>query len=279
VSDATGPAAGGHPLSGVLDRLLARERGAVATPLQRTSRERPLAVAATEKRPSTEPAARRMLVVAGLGPDEGDETRRTLARWALGLGRRPAALDIGCAEPASSQPVESMGRPGGTGIPLLSLPCAPERLKDESPEVLACLLERLRRHESSADFLLVRVSPACHMSLMRAALLAGGLVVPVTNSYELLYQAFQLARQALESFLDLALWPHSPDPVPVARFQAMVREVLSEQIDPLPEDAEAAAGALGRLAAPPEAGFLPSLIDSDTPGPPAELLRAGSLSL
>jgi hypothetical protein len=279
LSDAPGPLEGGHPLSGVLDRLLARERGAVVVPPQRSPRERPITVAATESRVTGEPALRRMLVIAGLGQDEGDEARRELARWALGLGRRPAALDIGCANWAGPRRKEDPGLPEGPRIPLLSLPSAPERWKDEPPEVRASLLERLRRHETAADLLLVRVSPRCHMTLMRAALLAGGMVVPVSNCYELLYQAFQLARQAQESFLDLALWPHSSDPVAVTRFQAMVREVLAEQIEPLEGDSEEGAGALHRLADPPEAGFLVSLVDPDTPEPPTELLRAGFLPL
>lgn len=279
MSDAPNPVTGGHPLSGVLDRLLARERGALAPPLQRPSCERPLVVAAPESRPAPEPARRRMLVIAALGEDEGDGARRELARWTLSLGRRPAAVDIGCAADSGRAGVANSPVSEKSSIPLLSLPCAPERLKEEPAEVLASLLERLRRHESSSDLLLVRVSPRCHMALMRAALLAGGMVIPVTNSYEVLYQAFQLARQALESFLDLTLWPHSPDPAAVARFQAMVREVLAERVDPLGGDAEGAARALERIAAPPEAGFLVSLIDPETPGPPAELLRAGSLTV
>lgn len=268
-----------HPLSGVLDRLLARERGAAVAPGPRPQHERPLGVTATESRPVLEPALRRMLVIAGLGPDEGDEARRALARWALERGRRPAALDIGCSGDAGQRATENSRASERSSIPLLSLPSAPERLRNEPAELLASLLERLRRHESSSDLLLVRVSPSCHMALMRAAFLAGGLIVPVTNSYDLLYQAFQLARQALESFLDLALWPHSSDPVAVARFRAMVREVLAEEIAPLGEDAEGAAGALDRLAAPPEPGFLVSLIDPDNPVPPAELLKVGSLVL
>lgn len=279
MSDAPESTPGGHPLSGVLDRLLARERGAILAPLQRPSCERPLAVAANESPSVPEPALRRMLVIAGLGEDEGHGARGALARCALNLGRRPAAVDIGCADRAGRHAAESSRGPGRASIPLLSLPSAPERLRDEPSEVLACALERLRRHESSADLLLVRIAPRCHMALMRAAFLAGGLVVPVTNSYELLYQAFQLARQALESFLDLALWPHSPDPAAVARFQAMVREVLAEQVGPLNDDSDGAAAALDRLAAPPEAGFLVSLIDPDNPGPPAALLRAGSLTV
>jgi len=270
---------GGHPLSGVLDRLLARERGTAVAPVLRPLHERPLRVTATESRSVLDPAKRRMLVVAGLGPDGGDAARKALARWALLRGRHPAALDIGCTD--CVEPGADDGSPASerSSIPLISLPSSPERLRDEPPEILASLLERLRRHESSADLLVVRIAPRYHMALMRAAFLAGGLVVPVTNSYELLYQAFQLAREALESFLDLTLWPHSSNPVALTRFRAMVREVLTEEIAPFGEDTEGSAGALDRLAAPPEPGFLVSLIDPDTPGPPAELLKVGSLAL
>jgi len=277
LSDLPESAAHAHPLSGVLDRLLARERGAVAAPPQRPLRERPPAVVATEIPRAPDPASRRMLVIAGLGPDQGDEARRALARWALREGRRPAALDIGCA--AVPCVARGPGAPEPASIPLLSLPSAPERLRNEPAEVLASLLERMRRHESSSDLLVVRIAPCYRMALMRAAFLAGGLVVPVTNSYDLLYEAFQLARQALEAFLDLALWPHSPDEAAVARFRAMVREVLAEEIRPLEESADGAAAALARLSAPPEPGFLVSLVDPDTPGPPAELLQVGSLAL
>lgn len=279
MSDAPESLANGHPLSGVLDRLLARERGGVTAPPQRPLRERPPAVIATEIRRAPDPALRRMLVIAGLGPDEGDEARRTLARRALRAGRRPAALDIGCTAAAGPRNAGEPAPPEWSSIPLLSLPSAPERLRNEPAEILASLLERLRRHESSADLLVVRIAPRFRMALMRAAFLAGGLVVPVANSYDLLYEAFQLARQALEAFLDLALWPHSSDPAAVARFRAMVREVLAEEIHPLEDDEKGAAAALDRLASPPEAGFLVSLIDPDTPSPPAELLRAGSLTL
>jgi len=277
LSDAPESLANGHPLSGVLDRLLARERGA-ADPLRRTLRKRPSVATPAEERPVPEPAARRMLVIAGLGADEGDEARRALARWALQQGRRPAALDIGCTAAATRAGAEAR-LPEWSSIPLLSVPSAPQRLRDEPAEVLAALLERLRRHESSADLLLVRVSPRFRMALMRAAFLAGGLIVPVTNSYDTLYEAFQLARQALESFLDLALWPHSSDPAAVSRFRAMVRDVLAKEITPLEDDEAGTRGALGRLAAPPEAGFLVSLIDPDTPSPPVELLQVGSLTL
>ena len=58
-----------------------------------------------------------------------------------------------------------------------------------------------------------------------------------------------------------------------------ISEVLAQQVDPLAGESGRSAGSLERLAAPPEAGFLVSLIDPDGPGPAAELLRSGSLTV
>jgi hypothetical protein len=219
-----------------------------------------------------------MIVVAALGSDAGDVARRSIARWALSLGRHPAALDIGCGEdPSHPSAAVDLSPVDAPHIPLVELPSAPERLKDEPAEVLAAVLDRLRRHESAADLLVVRISPRCRMALMRAAFLGGGLVVPVEDSYDVLYEAFQLSRETLENFIDLQVWPLPRDESALRRYQAMMREVLDTETGHLEEPGDPGAALLEGLAAPPEEGFLVSLIDPETPNPPAQLLRIGSL--
>ena len=101
---------GGNPLEGVLDHLLARERGVRA--------------GQAGTRVETAPAAgRRMLVLAALGHDAGAGARAALARRAIDLGRRPAALDVACGQPPAAARAT-----GGPAIPLASIPCGPERL-------------------------------------------------------------------------------------------------------------------------------------------------------
>jgi hypothetical protein len=227
-----------------------------------------------------DPATRRMVVVAALGADEGDWARRSIARWWLSHGRRAALVDIGCetapADPAACPDPVAAERPR---VPLVRLPAAPERLRDQPAELLAALLDRLRRHECSTDLIVTRIAPRFRMALMRAAFLAGGLVVPIENRYDVLYEAFRISREALESFLDLSLWPLPRDETSLRRFQAMMRDVLDVDAAPLNERDEPAAGLIDRLAAPPEEGFLVSLVDPDTPAPPAQLLQIGSLTL
>jgi hypothetical protein len=221
-----------------------------------------------------------MLVIAALGSDAGDDVRRSITRWALRSGRHPAALDIGCADelpepaaPGDVAPVE------GPRIPLANLPSAPERLREEPAEVLAAALEQLRRLECSADLMIVRIAPRFRMALMRAAFLAGGLVVPVQDSYEVLYEAFQISREVLESFLDLTVWPAAADRASLQRYQAMMREVLDTECRPLADEGVESSVLLDSLIAPPEEGFLASLIDPDRLNPPPQLLQLGSLHI
>lgn len=276
------PATDGHPLAGVLDRLLARERGGIepAQRMRRTPTERSFAVKRIEPAPEIDAAKRRMLVIAALGSDGGDSARRSIVRWALRQGRHPAALDIGCVE--ELQDPATLGDPDpvdGPRIPLVNLPSAPERLRDEPAELLVAMLDRLRRHEAASDLLVVRIAPRFRMALMRAVLLGGGLVVPLENTYEVLYEAFRLSREVLEGFLDLTVWPLARDRVALERYQALVREVMGEDLPTLEQTDESEGALLGRLAAAPAGGFLVSLVDPDTAGPPSQLLQTGSLQI
>jgi hypothetical protein len=248
---------GSSPLEGVLDHLLARERGIRAGQV-RTRIER------------TPSAGRRMLVLAALGHDAGSEARAALARQAVELGRRPAALDIACEQPPQADRAR-----GNLAIPLASIPCGPERLRGEPAEVVGALMQRLRRHEVAADLLIIRIPPACRMALMRAAFLSGGLVVPLENSHEVLHEALRLSREVTENFMDLPVWPHSRDAGTLERYQSMMREFLTTEALPLEVDNET----LEDLNPPPEEGFLEAMLTIDSSTPPPRLLQLASLHL
>jgi hypothetical protein len=248
---------GGNPLEGVLDHLLARERG-IRAGQARTRIER------------TPATGRRMLVLAALGHDAGLEARAALARQALDLGRRPAALDVACEQPA-----EADRGHGSLAIPLASIPCGPERLRGEPAEVVGALMQRLRRHEAAADLLIIRIPPSCRMALMRAAFLSGGLVVPLENSPEVLHEALRLSREVTENFMDLPVWPHSRDAGSLERYQSMMREFLTTEALPLDVDNDA----LDDLNPPPEEGFLAAMLAADSAKPPPRLLQLTSLHL
>jgi hypothetical protein len=248
---------GSNPLEGVLDHLLARERGIRAG----QARTR------IERRPAF---GRRMLVLAALGHDAGFEARATLARQALALGRRPAALDVACEQPPPADRARS-----DLAIPLASIPCGPERLRREPAEVVGALKQRLRRHEAAADLLIVRIPPSCRMALMRAAFLSGGLVVPLDHSHEVLHEALRLSREVTENFMELPVWPYSRDAGTLERYQSMMREFLTTEARPLEVDNDT----LDDLNPSPEEGFLTAMLSTDSAKPPPRLLQLTSLHL
>jgi hypothetical protein len=247
-----------HPLAGVLDRLIARERG-----------DRPESPAEPDIRPSQ----RRMVALAAIGPGEGSDAQRALARWAVRQGLHPAAIDLACAEQEAESSLAV------TRCPLASLPYGPERFKEEMPEVVSALLARLRKLEAEADLLIVRIPPSHRMTLMRAAFIAGGLVVPLEDSYDLLHEALRLSKEVMENFLDLPIWPYAEDGAVLERYQAMVREFLDLEPHPFSLVEGESADALEQLSSPPQEGFLAALLTSDLADPPPELLRIGSLRL
>jgi len=272
-----------HPLEGVLDRLLARERGEARPPGRETAAGwAPRAAEGPESRGSPH-ALRRMLVIAALGAEEGRAALRAAARWGFSEGRRPAALELGCgslvpqgeAREARGDPLQ----PDAPRLPLACVPCGPERLGLEPPEIVAGLLERLRRHESASDLLLVRIPPRSRALLMQAAFLAGGLILPLDDSDAVLHEAFGLSLEVAETFVDLALWPFSERPRAVERYLAMMQEF--QGVRPRSLDAELAEGSafLDKLPGAPEEGFLPALLTSDPSPPPGQLLQTGFLQL
>jgi hypothetical protein len=241
---------GKHPIEGVLDQLIARERGT---------------------RPAKAPThSRRMLVLAALGPGEGAEARATIARQALQFGRRPAAIDIAC----EASPLDAHGA-AGHAIPLASIPCGPERLRGEPAEVVGALLQRLRRHEAAADLLIVRIPPVHRMALMRAAFLAGGLIVPLEDSHEVLHEALRLSREAAENFMELPVWPQARDAGTLDRYQAMTKDFLQRETKPFNANAEA----LENLNSAPEEGFLAAMLAAGSSKPPTRLLQLTSLTI
>lgn len=274
-----------HPLAGILDRLLARERGDDRHP-RRAAARAPVPSVAEVSAPRTVPnAMRRMLVIAGLGADEGRTALRAVAGWGLRNGKRPAALELACGAPApetdapETDTPDDRPAPDTPRLPLASLPSGPERLQVESPEVVAEVLERLRRYESASDLLLVRIPPRHRMVLMRAALLAGGIILPLDDSDSVLHEAFGLSREVMENFVDLALWPFSDRPQALERYLAMMQDFLGAH--PRALDARMAEGAafLDALPGAPEEGFLAALLAPDETPPPARLLQTGFLRL
>jgi hypothetical protein len=214
-----------------------------------------------------------MVTIAAIGPAEGGEARTALARWAMRRDLRPAAVDVACAETELPTPAAA------PRCPLASIPCGPERLKEETPEVVAALLARLRKLESEADLVILRIPPRHRMALMRAAFIAGGLVIPLEDSYALLHEALRLSREVTENFLDLPIWPYATNGAVLERYQATMQEFLGSEPRPIDLEKWESAAPLKRLSAPPQEGFLAALLTSDLPAPSPRLLRIGSLQL
>jgi hypothetical protein len=268
--------AGGNPLAGVLERLLARERGEHSRQPRQSAPEEQ-GRDATEEPGSAE---RRMLVVAGLGADGGDAALRSAGLWAAQLGRRPAVVELSWSDPSRGKTgTQTHGPVSETRVPVARISCGPERLKEEAPEVVAAVVERLRRHEAASDLLLIRSPARYRMALMRAAFLAGGLVLPLDESDATLDEAFRISREALESFLELPIWPFAAAPTPLDRYLSMAQDFL--KVTPTPFDPARLdlGAALEALAAPPEEGFLTALLAPGSPAPPAELIQIGSMRL
>lgn len=272
------PEPSGNPLAGVLERLLARERGE-----QTRSHSDPEPAVPAPDRDAvvrTESPARRMLVVAGLGMDGGDAALRSAGLWATQLGRQPAVVELSwTASPNADEREATRGPASGTRVPVARIPCGPQRLKEESPEVVAAVVERLRRHESTANLLLVRTPGRYRMTLMRAAFLAGGMVVPLDDSDETLDAAFRISREALESFLELAIWPFATTPTALDRYLKMMLDFVKATPTPFDPARLDFGAALETLSTPPDEGFLTALLAPGSPAPPAELIQIDSMRL
>jgi len=268
-----------HPLAGVLDRLLARERGALRPSAAAVRHEESHPQATVSAAAPVDPARRRTAVVAGLGEDGGLAAVKAMAAWAARGGRRPAVLDLGSGEPTAqgASPWPGHASTAGRRIPLARIPRELERLRHEPAEVLSAIVERLHRHESDADLLIVRIPAAQRMVLMRAAFLAGGIVIPVDRAEGAPGKAFRLSREVSESFPDLPIWPAPLDRTALDRYLRMMRDFLRMAPQALDMESAEIEPFLQRLAAPPEEGFVAALLTPDTAPPPPEILEMGWL--
>lgn len=265
--------AGDHPLAGVLDRLMSRERGA-RSPAQ--------AVSPIPAESLAEPDARRMLVVAGAGPDSGRDALAAIARWGLSAGRKVAIVDFDPAPPSATADPEAAAAPEArTAIPLASLPCGLGALRGEDPATVAAVIERLRRHEGACDLLLVRIPFSDRQSLTRAAFLARGLIVPLDGGDCAVHAAFRLSRDLAESLPGISLVPFASDGAALDLYSTMVRDFLGVPAHPIDKGATRPTEVLDSLAAPPAEGFLAALLADDAHGAPPcpRLLEMGTLEV
>jgi hypothetical protein len=221
-----------------------------------------------------------MVTVAGMGRDEGTAALRSAARWLVEIGRSPAVLDLSCTD----EPTEREGQDGGLSpigkrIPLARVPCGLDRLMGEPSEVLARLMEKLRSHETESDLLIVRIPVRYRMAVMRAAFLAGTLVIPIDETDAALDEAFRLSREVLESFLDLSLWPFSGNRAALGRYLGMMRDFLGVEPVPFDTDNLDLRTALEGLRPPPGEGYARALLAPDTPVLPAHVLHLDSMQV
>ena len=258
-----------NPLAGVLDRLLARERG---YPDEPSVSERSAAEPELPEKP-------RMLTIAGPGTGLGDSALQSAAQWAELLGRRPAITDLCCGEsrPRSRDvdPIE----PEGSRIPRARVPCELDRMRREPAEVVLALLDRLRRHEFAADLSLVRIPIRQRRALMRAAFLSGALVLPVEESEREFRETVEIACEVAESFIEISIWPFARSPRSLERFLAAVPQDVQSRATPFDPGRLDLKSSLDALRDPPSEGFLIGLLAPEPAVLPPELLQVDYLQL
>lgn len=259
----------GHPLDSVLDRLMTRERSAGRKEAEPSGR--------VEVRSAVEPSARRMLVIAGTSSGMAADSIRAVVNWALSNSRLPAVLDLEVG--AEGGKPEVSAEPDRAGVPLAVVPCGLERLQAERPEIVAPVLERLRRHEVESDLLVVHIPVRYRMVLVRAAFLAGGLVVPLDGTEAGLSRAYGLTREIQQSFHEIRIWPLPVDRAALEKFSSMTRDFLGIEAVPLGERSEKPAGLLEGLPGPPEEGFLTAVLGCGENRPSGHLLRIGRMEI
>jgi hypothetical protein len=255
---------------------MSRERGGCPPAVSRVDSMLP-----RPAEPRVESAPCRMLVIAGLGPSAGLEALEALARWGVEGGRKVAVVDFDpTPRPLAAARAAREVPAGGTSVPLASVPCGLDRLRHEDPGSLAAVAERLRRLESAADLLLVRVSASDRKALARAAFLAGGLIVPLDGGDAAVHAAFHVSRELAESFPGISLVPFAADPEALDLFTGMARDFLGVAGDSIEGEGAPLDEVLRSLAAPPPEGFLSALI---AVGAPAEsvprLFEMGTLEV
>jgi hypothetical protein len=247
-----------HPLEGVLDRLLTLERSGDRHEI------------------SHPPDLRRMLVIAGMSPAADRHTLLQLAGWALEAGRVPALIDLAAGERPVLAPEDGGS---GTSIQAAVLPSVPERLQSERAEVLAAVLERLRKIELSSDLLLLRIPYSRRMMLMKAAFMAGGMVIPLEHQERTLAEAYRLTRETVRSFDNVEIWPLPLSEPALARYHSMTSDFLGIRPDQIDGARFRSPGLLELLPEPPGEGYTYTLLQERQDPPPADLLRIGTITI
>jgi hypothetical protein len=221
-----------------------------------------------------------MLTVAALGTDRGDAALRAAGQWALVLGRHPTFADLGGLEQGVPERPGDEPAPDGEGrVGRASLPCDPERIRALPVEIALAFFERLRRHESASDLLIVRIPVSERLALMRAAFLSGTVVVPFEESEADHHEAVRVSREILESFHEISVWPYASSPRGLERYLAAIGDRGGARIAPFgPENLDLAASIDG-LREPPREGFLVGLLAPEPATLPSELLRMDSVVL
>ena len=181
----------------------------------------------------------------------------------------------------ATPPDQPWGGEAGDGgvilIPWARVPCGYERMRPEPREAIPGFLTRLRRHETAADLLIVRILPRPRMVLMRAALLGGGVVLPLDGSDEVRDEACRLSREVIENYVDLSLWPVTDDRRALERYRAALRDFPGAR--PCPLETSSGPSVLDGLPGAPEEGFLPALLRLEDASPPPGPLHEDLLRL
>jgi len=271
------PGATGNPLAGVLDRLLDRERGHSDEGRFAAPDDTPQPEIAAPPEPEP-PRRRRMLTIAGTGTGLGNSALQSAAEWAVLLGRRPAVTDLCCGEPRPSDTNPSASSEDGC-VPRARVPCELGQVRREPAEVVLALLDRLRRHEVASDLSLVRIPVRQRRALMRAAFLSGALVLPVEESEQEFREAVEVAREVVENFVEIAIWPFVSSPRCLERFLSAVPQDVQAQTTPFDPGRLDLMASLDGLREPPREGFLIGLLAPEPAVLPPELLQVDFLRL
>jgi hypothetical protein len=222
-----------------------------------------------------------MLAVAGLAGVGESPVLRCAAQWAAVLGRRPSITDLSCPEggPGGLEDPDARVAAGDVCVPRARVPCGPERIRREPAETALALLHRLRRHEASSDLVIVGIPARERPALMRAAFLAGAIVVPVGESEAALDEALEITREVLQSFHEVTVWPFSTCGIAMERYLRMAREHDAARVLPFDPGHRDLAAAFEELREPPPEGFLVGLLAPEPAMLSEELLRFDSIGI
>lgn len=218
------------------------------------------------------PVAHRMIVVAGLGEDSGLEAFRHVARWAVLHGVRPVGVDLGDSDGS----LRNDDRGLSPRVPVATFPGGYRTLRGEDPEIVGSVLASLRDLERRSDLVLLRVPADDRVSILRAAALCGGVVVPVDDTERGLRDALLLSREIADAFEGVRLWPLARGVGGLVRYRSVARVYLGDE--PKAFDAQDPAVFSG-LPAPPAGGYLAALLAPETVAPDGELFRVGFLDV